>query len=158
MKWPAGAGAKGNDGVAATVANTKGGIGYVEYAYAHQNKLVTVQLRNKAGEFVKPDMASFAAAASNGDWKGAKNFAVNLIDQPGAASWPIVSATFVLLPEDPKDSARAATVIKFFDWAFKNGDPAAKDLEYVPLPEAVKASVRAAWSAEIKGPDGKALY
>jgi phosphate transport system substrate-binding protein len=158
VKWPAGAGAKGNDGVSATVANTKGGIGYVEYAFAHQNKLTTVQIRNKAGQFVKPDMASFAAAASNGDWAGAKNFAVNLIDQPGATSWPIVSATFVLLPKDPKDPDKSATVMKFFDWAFKSGDTIASGLEYVPLPDAVKASVRAAWHAEIKGADSKPLY
>jgi len=158
VKWPAGAGAKGNDGVSATVANTKGGIGYVEYAFAHQNKLTTVQIRNKAGQFVKPEMASFTAAASNGDWAGAKNFAVNLIDQPGAESWPIVSATFVLLPKDPKDLVRSAAVMKFFDWAFKNGDAIASGLEYVPLPEVVKTSVRAAWRAEIKGADNKPLY
>lgn len=158
VKWPAGAGAKGNDGVAATVHNTRGGIGYVEYAYAHQNHLTTVQLRNKAGSFVKPDMESFSAAASNGNWAGAKYFAVDLIDQPGAKSWPIVSATFIELPKDPKDPARSETVMKFFDWAYKNGDAAATQLEYIPLPDAVKTQVRAAWKAEIKGPDGKAIY
>jgi phosphate transport system substrate-binding protein len=158
VKWPAGAGAKGNDGVAATVRNTRGGIGYVEFAYAHQNKLVTVQLQNKAGVFVTPTMESFAAAAASGDWKNAKNFAVDLINQPGEKSWPIVSATFIELPKDPKDPVRSGNVMKFFDWAFKNGDDAASSLDYVPLPEAVKQSVRAAWHANIMSPDGKPIF
>ena len=158
VKWPAGAGAKGNDGVAATVRNTRGGIGYVEYAYASQNHLVTVQLRNKAGHFVSPTMEAFQAAAASGDWAGAKNFAVNLLDQPGEKSWPIESATFILLPKNPSDPARSATVMKFFDWAYKNGDAAATDLEYIPLPETVKAAVRTAWHANILGPDGKPIY
>jgi phosphate transport system substrate-binding protein len=155
VNWPAGAGAKGNDGVAATTRNTRGGIGYVENAYATQNKLITTQLRNKAGKFVEPTMASFSAAAANGDWANAKNFAVNLIDQPGDTSWPIVSTTFIELPKDPKDPARSVKVMKFFDWAYKNGDGIATSLEYIPLPDAVKASVRNAWHSEIKGPDGK---
>jgi phosphate transport system substrate-binding protein len=157
VKWPAGAGAKGNDGVAATVHNTRGGIGYVEYAYASQNHLITVQLRNKAGMFVKPTMESFQAAASNGDWANAKNFAVNLIDQPGEKSWPIESATFIELPKDPTDAARSAAVMKFFDWAYKNGDAAATTLEYIPLPDAVKTAVRAAWHANIVAPGGKPI-
>ena len=158
VKWPAGAGAKGNDGVAATVHNTRGGIGYVEFAYAAQNKLTTVQLRNKAGHYVSPTMEAFSAAASNGDWANAKNFAVNLIDQPGDKSWPIVSATFIELPKDPKDPSRSANVMKFFDWAYKNGDDAATKLEYVPLPAKVKDSVRAAWHSEVKTPDGKPVF
>jgi phosphate transport system substrate-binding protein len=158
VKWPAGSGAKGNDGVAATVRNTRGGIGYVEYAYASQNHLVTVQLRNKAGHFVSPTMESFQDAAANGDWANAKNFAVDLIDQPGDKSWPIVSATFIELPKDPKDAARSAAVIKFFDWAFKNGDESATALEYVPLPAAVKTAVRTAWHDNVIGPDGKPIF
>lgn len=150
VNWPAGAGARGNDGVAATVHNTRGGIGYVENAYATQNKLVTAQLRNKAGQFVTPTMASFEAAASSADWAGAKNYAVNLIDQGGAQSWPIVSATFILLPTDPKDPARSAAVIKFFDWAYKSGADVAKSLEYIPLPQQVEDSVRQAWSTQVK--------
>jgi len=150
VKWPAGTGAKGNDGIAATVANIKGGIGYVENAYASQNKLTTVQLQNKSGAFVKPNAAAFQAAASSGDWLGAKNFAVSLIDQPGATSWPIVSATFILLPKDPADKTRSANVIKFFDWAYKSGDQIAAGLEYIALPAAVKEAVRKAWTAEIK--------
>jgi phosphate transport system substrate-binding protein len=155
VNWPAGTGAKGNDGVAATVRNVKGGIGYVENAYATQNKLVTVQLRNHAGQFVAPSMESFEAAAKNADWAGAKNYAVNLIDQPGATSWPIVSATFILLPKDPKDAGRSAGVIKFFDWAYKNGGQIAASLEYIPLPSAVQDAVRGAWRSQVKGPDGK---
>ncbi|HXA23541.1 MAG TPA: phosphate ABC transporter substrate-binding protein PstS [Acetobacteraceae bacterium] len=155
VNWPAGAGAKGNDGVAATTHNTRGGIGYVENAYATQNHLITTQLGNKSGHFVEPTMASFSAAAANGDWASAKNYAVNLIDQPGDTSWPIVSATFIMLPKDPKDPARSANVIKFFDWAYGKGDSIASSLEYIPLPDPVKASVRSAWHSEIKGPDGK---
>jgi phosphate transport system substrate-binding protein len=155
VRWLAGAGAKGNDGVAATVHNTRGAIGYVEYAYASQNHLVTVQLRNKAGHFVTPTAEAFAAAAANGDWANAKNFAVNLIDQPGDKSWPIVSATFIELPKDPADPARSAAVMKFFDWAYKNGNAAATSLDYIPLPEAVKDAVRSAWHSEILTPAGK---
>jgi phosphate transport system substrate-binding protein len=155
VKWPAGTGAKGNDGVAATVRNTRGGIGYVEYAYASQNHLVTVQLRNKAGHFVSPTLDAFAAAASNGDWTNAQNFAVNLIDQPGDKSWPIVSATFIELPKDPTDPARSAAVMKLFDWAYSNGDASATALNYIPLPDAVKAAVRSAWHANILTPAGK---
>jgi phosphate transport system substrate-binding protein len=150
VKWPAGTGAKGNDGVAATVANIKGGLGYVENAYATQNKLTTTELKNKDGEFIAPSMAAFQAAAANGDWANAKNFAVNLIDQPGKTSWPIVSATFIELPKDPADKARSANVIKFFDWAYKNGDPTAASLEYIALPAQVKETVRKAWASEIK--------
>jgi phosphate transport system substrate-binding protein len=157
VKWPAGAGAKGNDGVAATVHNTRGGIGYVEYAYASQNHLVTAELRNKAGVFVAPTMEAFRAAAENADWKNAKDFAVNLIDQPGAASWPIESATFIELPKNPTDPSRSAAVMKFFDWAYKNGDAAATALEYVPLPETVKTAVRSAWRTSIMGPNGKPI-
>src|SRR5476651_1537457 len=153
VKWPAGAGAKGNDGVAATVHNTRGGIGYVEYAYASQNHLTTVQLRNKAGVFVTPTMEAFQAAAASGDWAGAKHFAVNLIDQPGEKTWPIESATFIELPINPTDAARSAAVMKFFDWAYRNGDASAIMLEYVPLPETVKAAVRSAWHTSIVSPD-----
>lgn len=150
VKWVAGNGAKGNDGVAATASKVRGGIGYVEYIYAHQAKLTTTELRNKAGSFVAPMQSAFVAAAENADWAGAKNYAVNLIDQPGAASWPIVSATFILLPKDPKDTARSGNVIKFFDWAFKSGGEIASNLDYIPLPAAVQDSVRAAWHSEIK--------
>lgn len=157
VKWAAGTGARGNDGVAGTVKNVRGGLGYVENAYATQNKLTSTQLQNKAGQFVKPTMAAFEAAASNGDWKGAKNFAVDLINQPGATSWPIVSATFLLLPKDPKDPARSANVMKFMDWAYNNGSAVASQLEYIPLPKAVQDNVRAAWRTSIMA-NGAAVY
>lgn len=156
VKWPTGQGARGNDGVAATVQNTPGGFGYVEYTYAKQNNLATTLLRNKAGAYVAPTMETFQAAASNADWAGAKHFAVDLIDQHGDKSWPIVSATFILLPKDPKEPARSANVMKFFDWAYNSGDQLANGLDYVPLPAAVKAAVRSSWS-EVKGPDGRPI-
>ncbi len=158
VSWPAGSGAKGNDGVAATVHNTRGGIGYVENAYATENKLVTTQLQNKAGAFVAPSAKSFMAAASSGDWSKAQNFAVSLINLPGPDAWPIVSPTFIELPKNPTDAARSANVVKFLDWAYKNGGPVAQQLEYIPLPEAVQEAVRASWRAQVKGPDGKAIY
>jgi phosphate transport system substrate-binding protein len=151
VKWPAGNGAKGSEGVSAVVKQVKGGIGYVESAYAEQNHLVTTQLRNKAGSFVKPDMESFAAAAASADWSKAQNFAIDLNDQPGAKSWPIESATFVLLPKDAKDPANTKNVIKLFDWAFANGDKIATDLLYIPLPDSVHNAIRAAWKAQFGG-------
>jgi phosphate transport system substrate-binding protein len=150
VKWAVGNGAKGNDGVAATVRQVRGAIGYVENAYATQNKLITTQLRNKDGQFVVPTLAAFTAAAENGDWKNAPNFAVNLIDTQGATSWPIVSATFILLPKDPKDTTRSNNVMKFFDWAYTHGGDIASGLEYIPLPKAVQDAVRAAWKSEVK--------
>ncbi len=149
VKWPAGAGARGNDGVAGTVRNTKGGIGYVENAFATQNNLTTTQLRNKAGQFVSPTAAAFQAAAAAGDWTAAPNFAVSLIDLNGDTTWPIVSATFLLLPKDPKDATRSANVVKWVDWAFNNGGAIATQLDYIPLPKAVQDNVRAAWKTSI---------
>ena len=157
VKWPAGAGARGNDGVAGTVKNTRGAIGYVENAYATQNSLTTTQLRNKSGAFVAPTAAAFQAAASSGNWGGAQNFAVDLIDQAGGTSWPIVSATFLLVPKDPKDPARAANVLKWVDWAYNSGGPIATQLEYIPLPKAVQDSVRGAWRSSIMA-GGAAVY
>ena len=145
VSWPAGSGAKGTAGVAAAVKATSGGLGYVESAYATLNHLTVTQLQTHDGKFIKPTLASFAAAAAGADWAGAQNFAVDLNDQPGAAAWPIVAATFVLVPTNPQDAAKGAAVLKFFDWAFTNGDAAAKKLEYVALPASVKAQVRAAW-------------
>jgi phosphate transport system substrate-binding protein len=158
VKWLVGNGAKGNDGVAALVRQVKGGIGYVEFAYAAKNGLTTTQLRNHSGQFVLPTPETFAAAAAQADWTGAKNFAVSLIDLPGDKSWPILSTTFIELPKDPKDAGRSLAVLKFFDWAYKDGGKSALDLEYVPLPAAVQDTVRAAWKAEIKGPDGAPVF
>jgi phosphate transport system substrate-binding protein len=151
VKWPVGNGAKGSEGVSAVVRQVKGGIGYAESAYAAQNHLTTTQLRNKAGSFVKPNMESFAASAKFADWSKVQNFAIDLNDQQGATSWPIESATFVLLPTDAKDPAQSQAVVKFFDWSFKNGDKIATDLLYVPLPDAIHNAIRAAWSAQYKG-------
>ncbi len=158
VKWAAGNGAKGNDGVAATVKQVRGAIGYVEYAYAKQNKLATTQLRNKAGQFVSPTLAAFTAAADAGDWHNAPNFAVNLIDTAGTEAWPIVSATFILLPKNPVDPERSANVMKFFDFAFKNGDEIATSLDYIALPAGVKDAVRASWHADIRGPGLAAIW
>jgi len=150
VSWPAGTGAKGTAGVAGAVKNTQGGLGYVESAYATLNHLTTVQLKNHDGKFLKPTLENFAAAAAGADWAGAKDFAVDLNDQPGAKAWPIVSATFVLLPTNPANQAQSAAVTKFFGWALSNGDAIARKLQYVPLPAAIKAKVRASWSAVAK--------
>lgn len=150
VKWAAGNGAKGSDGVAATVRQVKGGIGYVESAYAEQNKLTTTLMRNKAGAFVAPTMESFAAAAASADWSKVQNFAIDLNDQSGDKSWPIESATFVLLPTDPKAPAQNAAVTKFFDWGFTKGGKLATDLLYIPLPATVQAAVRASWSGLVQ--------
>jgi phosphate transport system substrate-binding protein len=147
VAWPNGAGGKGSDGVAATVQHIPGGIGYDESAYAEQNHLTTTLMLNKAGKYVAPTMAAFAEAASNADWSKVQNFAIDLNDQPGAASWPIESATFVLLPLDPKDEKQSTAVKKFFDWGFAHGDDIAKSLLYIPLPDSVHTAIRAAWKA-----------
>ena len=120
----------------ARYSNVKGGIGYVESAYAEMNHLTTTQLRNKAGQFVTPSMDSYKAAAASADWSKVQNFAIDLNDQSGDKSWPIESATFVLLPTDPKDPNQSAAVKKFFDWGFAHGDDIAVQLLYIPLPEA----------------------
>ncbi len=151
VSWPVGAGAKGSDGVAATVRQIPGGIGYDESAYAEQNHLTTALLKNRDGKFVAPTMDAFAAAAASADWSKVQNFAIDLNDQPGAASWPIVSATFVLLPTDPKDEKQSAAVKKFFDWGFTNGGGIAKELLYIPLPATVQTAIRAAWQKEVPG-------
>jgi phosphate transport system substrate-binding protein len=145
VSWPAGTGSKGNAGVAGTVKTTAGAVGYVESAYATLNHLTTVQLQSHDGHFLTPTLDSFAAAAANADWSGAPNFAVDINDEPGAHSWPIVTTTFVLLPTNPATPAQGAAVVKFFDWAFTNGDAIARGLQYIPLPAQVKAQVRTAW-------------
>jgi len=147
VRWPVGTGARGNEGVAGGVRNTRGGIGYVENAFATRNNLTTTQLRNKSGNFVKPTMENFMAAASNADWT-VPGFAANIIDTQGATSWPIVSPTFILLPTNPTDATRSANVRRFFDWAFANGDAMARELEYIPLPDATKNAIRGAWRTQ----------
>lgn len=156
VQWPTGAGAKGNEGVTGTVKNTKGGIGYVEFIYAAANKLVVTQLQNKAGKFVTPEVAGFQAAAASADWKGAKDFAASMIDAPAPEAWPIVSPTYILLPKNPTNVEASREVMKFFEWAYtKEGADIAEGLHYIPLPAAVVEQVKAAFKAEVKGPDGK---
>jgi len=158
VKWMAGSGARGNNGVALTVSTTRGGVGYVESAFATQNHLVAAQLRNKAGKFVTPTREAYEAAIANADWKRVSNFAVSLIDQAGDQTWPIVAATFVLLPKDPRDPMSSANVIRFFDWAYSNGGQVAEELDYLPLPAEVQEAVRHAWRVDVKGPDGKPVF
>lgn len=147
VSWPAGTGAKGTAGVAGAVRNTSGAIGYVESAYATLNHLTTVKLQTHDGAFIAPSLDNFAAAAARSNWTGAANFAVDMNDQPGSNSWPIVSTTFVLLPTNPANVHTGGEVVKFFSWALDNGDPAARELQYVPLPAKVKDQVRIAWKA-----------
>jgi len=157
VEWPVGIGAKGNEGVANNVANTKGAIGYVEYAYAKQNKLTYTKLVNKDGKSVAPTSATFQAAAANADWAHAPGFYQILTDQPGAQSWPITAATFILLPKQPQDTAAAAEALKFFGWAFANGGKAAEELDYIPLPAAVVSLIKKSWAANVKDANGKSL-
>nr|WP_294551989.1 phosphate ABC transporter substrate-binding protein PstS [uncultured Rhodopila sp.] len=151
VKWAAGTGAKGTDGVAAMVSNTRGAIGYVESAYAWENKLTTTKLQNASGKFVAPTMKSYTAAAAAADWSKVQNFAVDLNNEPGADSWPIESATFVLLPINPDAAAQSAAVVKFFDWSFTKGNDLATQLQYISLPDSVHQAVRAAWKAKLPG-------
>lgn len=145
VKFPVGIGGKGNEGVANYVKRTKNSIGYVEFAYAKQNKLDYTQLRNKAGNFVEPGFASFEDAAETGDFDAKKDFHLWLTNAPGKGSWPIAGATFILLAKEKTDTNK--NVVKFFDWAFKNGDNKAKELVYVPLPKSLKEKIRTYWKA-----------
>lgn len=147
VRFPAGTGARGNEGVAGTVRQVRGAIGYVENAYAITNRLVTTQIRNRDGNFVKPEHETFMAAAGAADWS-VPGFAANVVNTAGPKSWPIVAPTFILLPTNPTDATRSANVRRFFDWAFKDGDRLAQELEYIPLPQATKDAVRAAWSRQ----------
>jgi phosphate transport system substrate-binding protein len=157
VQWPTGIGAKGNEGVANNVVQTKGAIGYVEYAYALQNKMTYTKLINSAGKEVAPTSAAFAAAAANADWAHAPGFHLILTNQPGDASWPITAATFILLPKQPKDEAAAKAALKFFAWAFDKGGPAAESLDYIPIPASVVELIKKTWADNVKGADGKAL-
>ncbi len=158
VQWPTGLGGKGNDGVAALVKQTVGSIGYVEYAYALQNHMTHAQMQNRAGAFVQPTAANFAAAAARADWAHAPGYYLVLVDQAGPNAWPITAATFILMHKQQAKAENAQQVLKFFDWAYKNGNPAAQQLDYIPLPDAVKEQVRKTWAANIKGPNGAAVY
>jgi phosphate transport system substrate-binding protein len=150
VEWPAGVGAKGNEGIAGNISQTKNSIGYVEYAYAKQNKLTYAALINKAGRTVQPTVAAFQAAASNADWAKAPGYYVILTDQPGEASWPITAATFILMHKEPADKAASAEAVKFFKWAFAKGGKMAEELDYIPMPDSVVKLIEKTWSADIK--------
>lgn len=150
VNWPAGVGGKGNEGVAAYVQRLNGSIGYVEFSYAFQNKMTYTLLQNRAGEFVSPTIESFQAAAANADWNNAPGFYMVLTNQPGEKSWPITGASFILVYKTQKDAGTARSMLKFFDWCYRNGDADAKSLFYVPMPESVVRLVEDMWAKEIK--------
>ena len=155
VNWPTGTGGKGNEGVAAFVARLPGAIGYVEYAYVKQNKMNYALMQNADGQFVAPEDKAFQAAAAGADWS--KTFYQILTNQPGAQSWPITGATFVLMHKSQERPAQAAAALKFFAWAYQNGNPTADDLDYVPMPDAVKAQVEKLWTSQIKDASGRVV-
>jgi phosphate transport system substrate-binding protein len=158
VEWPAGIGAKGNEGVANNVAQTKGSVGYVEYAYAKQNKLTYTKMINKDGKVVAPTMDAFQSAAANANWKSQPGYGVILANQPGAASWPMTAATWILVYKQPQDPAATAETLKFFAWSFKNGGKAAEELDYVAMPANVVKDIQATWASEIKDASGKPVF
>jgi phosphate transport system substrate-binding protein len=158
VKWAVGVGGKGNEGVAANVQRIKGSIGYVEWAYAKKNKIAHTQLKNRDGQYVQPDDDNFKAAAAGADWAKTPGFSLVLTDQAGKTSWPITGVSFILMHKAQADAAKGKEVLKFFEWAFKNGDAMATELDYVPLPDAVTKLVQGAWKAQIKDASGKAIW
>jgi phosphate transport system substrate-binding protein len=158
VSWPVGIGGKGNEGVASYVTRIKGSIGYVEYAYALQNKMNHVKLQNQAGKFVDPESNSFQAAAANADWSHAPGYYMVLTDQPGAESWPITGASFILMHKSQQDAKIGAAVLNFFDWAYHNGQQMAEKLDYVPMPDNVVKLVEKSWASTVKGPDGSPVW
>jgi phosphate transport system substrate-binding protein len=158
VKWPTGVGGKGNEGVANYVGRIDGAIGYVEYAYAKQNKLKVAKMVNRDGRAVAPNDDTFKAAAAGADWARAPGMALLLTDQPGATSWPMTGATFILMHVVQEKPENAKEVLKFFDWAFANGGSMASDLDYVPMPDSVVAQIKSAWKQQIKDKSGKSVY
>ncbi|MEJ2346358.1 MAG: phosphate ABC transporter substrate-binding protein PstS [Gammaproteobacteria bacterium] len=158
VSWPTGVGGKGNEGVASYVRRIKGSIGYVEYAYALQNHMNHVNLRNRDGNYVAPTSDNFKAAAANADWANAPGFYMVLTDQPGANSWPITGATFILVYKSQDKPAVGRAVLKFFDWAYHNGDGMAAKLDYVPMPSNVVSLVEKTWAKEVKGSNGETVW
>ena len=158
VNWPTGVGGKGNEGVASYVQRIDGAIGYVEYAYAKQNKMAYTLVKNKEGEFAAPNTKSFQAAAAGADWKAAPGMYLILTDAPGKGAWPIAGATFILMHKAQEKPANAKEVLKFFDWAYSKGDNMAQELDYVPLPDAVVGLIQANWKSQLKDPAGKPLY
>jgi len=158
VEWPVGIGAKGNEGVANNTINSQGAIGYVEYAYAKQNKMTYAKMVNSAGKVVSPDTDAFQAAASGASWSTAKDFYVILTNAPGEKSWPIAGSTFALMYAKPQDTASASEALKFFDWGYKNGKKLAGDLDYVPMPDNVVSLIEKTWADQIKGGEGKPIF
>ncbi len=158
VKWPTGVGGKGNEGVAANVQRINGAIGYVEYAYAKKNNIAHTQLQNKDGQYVQPDDETFKAAAAGADWAKTPGMGVILTDQPGKTTWPLASASFILMHKNQADAAKGKEVLKFFDWAYKNGGAMAAELDYVAMPPAVVKLVQDSWKAQIKDASGKAVW
>jgi phosphate transport system substrate-binding protein len=158
LEWPTGLGGKGNEGVAALVTRTDGAIGYVEYAYALQNKMPYALVENKDKEFPQPSNASFQAAAANADWAKAPGFYLILTDQPGKQSWPITATSFILMHKTQDKPESAKQVLAFFDWSFRNGQKLAEGLDYVPFPDNVVKLVEESWKQEIKAADGKPVW
>src|SRR6478736_5370467 len=158
VQWPVGIGAKGNEGVANNVAQTKGSIGYVEYAYALQNKLTYTKMTNKDGKTVSPTSEAFQAAAANANWKSQPGYGVILANQPGAASWPMTAATWILIYKKPTDAAATGEALKFFAWSYAKGGKSAEELDYVPMPANVVKEVEGTWAADIKDASGKPIY
>ena len=150
VEWPAGVGAKGNEGVSGNIIQAQNSIGYVEYAYAKQNKLTYAAMVNKAGKTVQPTVEAFQAAASNADWAHAPGYYVILTDQLGDKSWPITASTFILMHKDPADKAASAEALKFFKWSFEHGDKMAEELDYIPMPDNVVKLIEKTWSSDIK--------
>jgi len=158
VEWPVGIGAKGNEGVANNVTQTKGSIGYVELAYALQNKMLHTQMVNRDGKSVAANGYTVQAAAANADWNSVPGYGVILANQPGATSWPMTAATFILMPKQPSDPAAAAATLQFFAWAYAKGDSMADELDYVPMPKLVVAQIEKMWASEIKDSSGKPLH
>src|SRR5262249_20756522 len=158
VDWPVGIGAKGNEGVSNNVSQTKGAIGYVEYAFAKQNKLTYAKMVNKEGKIVAPSSDTFQAAAANANWNSVPGFGVILANQPGAESWPMTAATFILIPKQPPDPAAATEALKFFAWALHNGGKMAEELDYVQMPKTVVKEIEKVWASQIKDTGGKPLY
>jgi phosphate transport system substrate-binding protein len=158
VKWPTGVGGKGNEGVANYVARIDGSIGYVEYAYAKQNKLAHAQMMNRDGQVVQPSDEAFKAAAASADWNSVPGMGVILTDQPGKQSWPIAGASFILIHKVQEKPEVAKEVLKFFDWSFENGDKMALELDYVPIPDPVVKQIKSVWKSQIKDASGKPVY
>ena len=158
VEWPVGIGAKGNEGVAGQTTQTDGAIGYVEYAYAKQNKMTYTKMVNSEGKVVEPKTAAFQAAAASVDWEKSPGYYVILTNQPGADSWPITGASFILIYKQPDDPEAVKTALEFFDWAYQDGDKMAEDLDYVPIPDKLVGLVKTTWKSSVVDGSGKAIY